>query len=190
MHPLSFSLPQPELNLYIMKKNFSRTIAGVVMMIMLNTGLQNGSAQQKPAKDPESNNNYHQFDFWLGKWDVYKYGTDTIVGTSHIQSINDSTGILENYHTPGRPFKGKSLNTYNRKTGNWEQFWIDNAGTVLKLQGGISDGKMVMTGFDGRSGSRITWQPAGNEVRQTWEMTRDGGKSWTVVFDGLYVSRK
>jgi len=35
---------------------------------------------------------------------------------------------------------------------------------------------------------RITWsrEPDGR-VRQLWESSKDGGRSWTTVFDGLYV---
>ena len=29
---------------------------------------------------------YHDFDFWIGEWDVYKNGTDTLVGSSQIES--------------------------------------------------------------------------------------------------------
>ena len=34
---------------------------------------------------------------------------------------------------------------------------------------------------------RITWTPdtTGN-VRQLWESSTDGGRTWTVVFDGRY----
>ena len=92
---------------------------------------QNIEAQQNTAKSDAFKESYHQFDFWIGNWKVYKFGTDTLVGISKIQSINDSTALLENYHTPENRYKGKSLNTYNRKTGNWEQFWIDNTGLIL-----------------------------------------------------------
>jgi hypothetical protein len=37
---------------------------------------------------------YHEFDFLLGHWEVYKNGTDTLIAYSHIQSIIDSVGIL------------------------------------------------------------------------------------------------
>jgi hypothetical protein len=29
-----------------------------------------------------------------------------------------------------------------------------------------------------------------DRVRQLWESSDDGGKSWTVAFDGLYVRKK
>ena len=34
---------------------------------------------------------------------------------------------------------------------------------------------------------RITWTPnADGTVRQHWEQSTDGGKTWTTAFDGLY----
>lgn len=147
------------------------------------------SAQTKISKE-ELKTYYHQFDFWLGEWDVFRYGTETMVGKSHIVSINDSTGILENYKVPKGGYKGKSLNTFNQKTGQWEQYWIDNSGLVLKLAGEFQDGKMVLLGFDGLTGNKISWAPEAPGVRQTWETSSDGGKSWTIAFDGLYLPRQ
>jgi hypothetical protein len=37
---------------------------------------------------------------------------------------------------------------------------------------------------------RVTWSPLDDgKVRQFWEQSRDGGKSWTVAFDGTYTRR-
>jgi hypothetical protein len=40
----------------------------------------------------------------------------------------------------------------------------------------------------GRSSrQRVTWSPRpDSRVRQLWESSTDGGKTWSVVFDGLY----
>ncbi|TFH26541.1 MAG: hypothetical protein E4H10_06725 [Bacteroidia bacterium] len=73
----------------------------------------------------------HQFDFWLGTWEVYKYGTDTLVGHSRIESINDGLGLLENYSVALGKYQGKSLNKYNPARERWEQYWIDNSGLTL-----------------------------------------------------------
>ena len=151
------------------------------------TGSTNLLLAQTTASDSALNAAYHQFDFWLGEWDVYAYGTEKLVGKSHIMSINDSSGILENYHTPDGRYKGKSLNTYNRKTKQWEQYWIDNSGLVLKLSGEFRDRKMIMLNFDGLKRNKITWQTEAQNVRQTWESSKDGGKTWTTVFDGIYI---
>ena len=137
----------------------------------------------------------HQFDFWLGKWDVYKYGTDTLAGKSHIESIIDSVGLLENYAVVQGKYAGKSLNKYNLAKQRWEQYWIDNSGLTLFLTGGLVGGKMVLDDAqygDAKKGlNQIVWEKMKNgSVRQTWNLSIDGGKTWTVLFDGEYKKSK
>ena len=134
---------------------------------------------------------YHQFDFWLGNWDVYKYNTDTLVGHSRIESIIDSVGLLENYSVAKGRYQGKSLNKYNPVKGRWEQYWIDNSGLTLFLTGGLIAGKMTLddVGYDTTQirNNKISWQKIDQDtVRQTWSISNDGGATWSVVFDGEY----
>jgi hypothetical protein len=143
----------------------------------------------------EFHEQYHQFDFWIGKWDVYKYGTETLAGKSHIESIIDSVGILENYTNANGQYTGKSLNKYNPSKQRWEQYWIDNSGLTLHLAGGIKEGKMVLsdevTGDPKQGINRISWEKQKNgTVRQTWNLSTDGGKTWKVLFDGEYRKSK
>jgi hypothetical protein len=72
-----------------------------------------------------------------------------------------------------------------------------NAGRVaargfLLLSGGLVEGSMVLQGNmvdeEGRVRHRITWTPvAAGQVRQLWEASRDGGVTWSAVFDGRYA---
>jgi len=138
---------------------------------------------------------YHQFDFWLGTWEVYKYGTDTLLGHSKIESVVDSVGLLENYSVASGKYQGKSLNKYNQATQRWEQYWIDNSGLTLFLSGGFTDGKMVLDDVENGKTSaglnRIAWEKINNNsVRQTWSVSQDSGLSWSVVFDGEYTMKK
>jgi len=102
---------------------------------------------------------------------------------------------LENYWSAMGKYQGKSLNKYNSSNGIWEQFWIDNGGNTLKLAGGLNSGNMVLENKretkDGPLQNKITWEKLekGN-VRQTWEVSKDGGNTWKTVFDGLYVGHK
>jgi len=74
----------------------------------------------------------------------------------------------------------------------WHQTWVDNQGGLLALEGGLRGASMVLEGKQpgpqgGEQTSRITWTPnADGTVRQLWEISTDGGKSWTTAFDGLY----
>jgi hypothetical protein len=72
---------------------------------------------------------------------------------------------------------------------------MDDDGLVLRLEGGLSDGKMVLEGATLDSSgttllNRITWQETGpGAVRQLWEVSSDRRKTWRVVFDGRYRKR-
>ena len=145
------------------------------------------SAQQNL---PKWVSHIHEFDFWLGEWEVYTYDTDTLVGYSHIMSEVDSVVVYENYRGANSRFQGKSLNKYNPATDLWEQFWVDNSGLSLSLAGKAEPGKMVLSNAPGDAGSqqynRITWLalPDGS-VRQTWESSQDSS-TWLVIFDGHF----
>jgi hypothetical protein len=90
---------------------------------------------------------------------------------------------------------GMSLNSYDRIRKRWHQTWADNTGGFLRLEGEFTNGSMVLSGVR-RTGKgtdiidRITWTPleSGN-VRQVWEVSPDGGESWSLVFDGTYIER-
>ena len=66
---------------------------------------------------------------------------------------------------------------------------------ALRLEGGFADGRMVLQGetLDSTGSAvlnRITWQETGpGAVRQLWEVSSDGGKTWGVAFDGRYRKR-
>jgi len=136
---------------------------------------------------------HRQFDFWLGQWETYKGQSDTLLGTNSIVSQQDSCVIQENWEAASGNFTGTSYNFYNTKTKTWHQTWVDNQGGNLQLKGQLEDGKMVLHSGKMRSEegerytNRITWTPHENgTVQQLWEISKDDGKSWMTVFDGLY----
>jgi hypothetical protein len=163
--------------------------------IILLLFILNSQVSMAQTTDKNVHEKYHEFDFWIGKWDVYKIGADKIAGKSEIESIIDSVGILENYVTPDGKYSGKSLNKYNPAKDRWEQYWIDNSGLTLYLVGGIVDDKMILDDLqtgDAKAGfNQIIWQKLPNgEVQQTWNASTDNGKTWTTLFDGIYKKIK
>ena len=141
-----------------------------------------------PVLPPES----RQFDFWIGEWDVATPDGKP-AGSSRIERIANGAGLLENWTGYPAPAggNGKSLNAYNQAKKQWQQFWVGSGGGVLELAGGLVDGHMVLAGEHDVRGrhltEKITWTPNANgSVRQHWEQSTDGGKTWTTAFDGLY----
>lgn len=138
-----------------------------------------------PPLPPES----HQFDFWIGEWSVTN-PDGKAAGESRIESIANGYGLLENWTGAGGGI-GKSLNTWNAAKKQWQQFWVGGGGSVLELSGGLVNGHMVLSAEHDVRGQRmterITWTPnPDGSVRQHWEQSADGGKTWTTAFDGLY----
>lgn len=149
------------------------------------------SQQQQPPPPPLEAS---QFDFWIGDWEVTQ-PNGKVAGYNSIVAINGGRALLENWTSAAGNFAGKSLNSYDVSAKKWKQFWVDTTGLVLEISGGIVDGKMVLTGktlnaTGGEVQQRITWTPnEDGSVRQHWEQSSDGGKTWTTAFDGHYVRK-
>ncbi len=157
------------------------------------------SPPQAQAQSPEqpkacSASAYRQFDFWLGEWEV-RNPNDEVVGSNTIRRILNGCVLHENW-TGASGGGGQSHNIYNMQTEQWHQTWVDDSGRLLQLDGALDDERrMVLRGTtlaaDGGSVlNEITWEPLERgRVRQVWRTSRDGGSSWQVVFNGLYVPK-
>jgi hypothetical protein len=136
---------------------------------------------------------YRQFDFWLGDWVVHG-GPDggQLQGTSRIERSGNGCWLVEHWHS-ARGSDGTSLNAWDAQYKVWRQFWTGADGVVLRLEGGLQDGAMVMVGElpraqGGMQLQRIRWTPdADGSVEQRWETSDDAGASWQVAFLGRYT---
>jgi len=138
--------------------------------------------------DPER----HRFDFWIGEWDVTTQGGSP-VGSSVIQSVSRGCALLENW-TSRNGGQGKSLNAYNPRIHQWQQFWIGGDGGVTEYRGSKVDGPSLVFLVNDSTGSapaaRLTFTPIDSAtVRQHSETTADGGKSWVTQYDFYYHRR-
>lgn len=136
---------------------------------------------------------HRQFDFWLGEWNVSSNGQPA--GTNSIRATMGGCVLQENWQGAGSGgISGTSFNIYDRERGLWHQTWVDANGTLLQLDGGLSDGSMILEGErpapagTGTVSHRISWTPQDDgSVRQLWEASQDRGETWNVIFDGLYT---
>jgi hypothetical protein len=135
---------------------------------------------------------YHQFDFWIGKWSVSDRRSHHFAGTNDItRELN--TCVLQEHWVGRRGTRGMSFNIYDSSSRRWHQTWVDSNGYLLVLNGGLTGHSMVMTGMaPGNDGKmqlqRIEWTPqADGSVRQHWTSSEDNGKSWSDLFDGIYT---
>ncbi len=145
-----------------------------------------------PAQAPAPRSVNHEFDFWIGEWEVYQYGSDTKIWENVIAAVAGGHGLLEHWVAAGGQQTGKSLNSYNPHTRQWQQYWIGSGGTTSEYKGALTDGKMVLVA-ENISGSgakfimRGTWTPLPDgTVRQQFEVSSNQGETWQTVFDGHY----
>ena len=136
---------------------------------------------------------YRQLDFWLGEWDVSIKGSP--VGTNVITSEEKGCLIHETWRD-ARGGTGQSFNFYDRQDGKWHQVWVSSTGAVLDLAGNYENGRLLYKGVGRRpDGAEVLHELAfsanpDGTVRQHWQVSADGGKTWTVTWDGLYVKKR
>jgi tetratricopeptide (TPR) repeat protein len=146
------------------------------------------------AADPR----FHTFDFWIGEWDVQPTGaTRGPVGsgsTSIIEAQLEGCVIQENWLPIGGVGAGKSFNTFNTATKQWEQYYVDSRGTITLYKGTFhDDGNLYYEAdqFGSPNKIRMTFFNQGpKQVRQLGHISTDGGKTWAVSFDLTYVRKK
>ena len=158
----------------------------LLLAALVSTTCALAQAPRSPCEAPEA----AQFDFWIGDWDVFN-PEGKQVGTNRIERLY-ACGVHENWD--GGKLKGQSFNRWIPRLGVWHQTWVDSAGGVLLLEGSFNDGAMTLSDAkvpgrkDGAPVNEIRWTPAADgSVRQLWRVTRDGGATWNVAFDGRYV---
>lgn len=148
------------------------------------------AGEQVPKQSPCSASDYRQFDFWIGNWTVTN-PEGKVVGHNRVERIENGCGIRENWRGSGGS-SGRSINAYSHQDGRWHQTWLGSGGLLLQLTGGRVNGSMVLSGTtrhaDGSTvRERITWTPLEDgRVRQHWQQSSDGGKTWKTAFDGMY----
>jgi hypothetical protein len=140
----------------------------------------------------------HQLDFWVGEWDVTPWNAVATAsqppGYNDIHPILENCVVLENWRGVGG--EGKSFNFFDTNIRKWRQVWMGDGGGPLDYTGEFRDGAMRFAGWNlGPDGKRLeqklTFTPISKDtVRQTFESSRDGGKTWTTGFDARYVRRK
>ncbi len=175
-----------------------RTVRGILLLPILLLPLRALAAQTEappppPPKDACAGAEHHQFDFWIGTWDV-TLPDGKRAGANRIEPILNGCVLRESWDGAGGGH-GTSYNAYDGPRGLWHQTWVDDGGSVLVLEGKFAGGKMVLEGRNSDPAGRplrqrITWQEtAPGRVRQHWETSKDDGATWTTAFDGRYVKR-
>jgi len=177
----------------------ARSVAGTIRRVAA-AGCALGLAAsatiaQTPATPPcEQGGRYADFDFWVGEWDVFS--PDGVqAGTNRIEKAQRGCVLVEHWTGAGGG-TGTSFNHWHPGAARWVQLWVSGGGTIIDIEGGLRGDAMILAGTlinpHGESQPfRGTWTPnPDGSVRQLFEISPDGGRSWTTWFDGRYVRRR
>ena len=138
-------------------------------MTLINT-LMAGAILLQPATTtpPCQTEEYRQFDFWLGEWEVFS-PDGTKQGENSITSEENGCLIVERW-TSAQGTTGQSYNYYNPHTEKWQQLWV-SGGIIVDYAGGLNEeGQMVLEGeITYRANSSSTFPFTG-----TWTANDDG----------------
>lgn len=152
------------------------------------------AAPPRPCSEPEQK----QLDFWVGEWDLTWPGSsagEIAHGTNRIRRILDGCVVEENFSgDDAMPLRGQSVSIFDAGAGKWKQTWVDNEGGYLDFVGEFKGGQMILAREavrpDGSKGlQRMVFKNIGQNESWSWEGSKDGGQTWTVVWP-IHYKRK
>ena len=148
-----------------------------------------GTVQQ--ANPCQSRSTFHEFDFWIGDWEV-RLADGTLAGHNSITAEEGHCVLVEKWRG-ARGGTGSSINYYDDAAGEWVQTWTAAGGSQIFIRGGLTDEGMLLIGTIHNVGSSETLPFRGlwtlledGRVRQFFEQSNDGGETWTPWFEGFY----
>jgi hypothetical protein len=138
-----------------------------------------GSLRRATPRTPCTSGPYRQFDFWVGSWVVMNAQTGVVSATNRIDIDLDGCAVIENWK-PDNGFWGRSLNSYDAETGQWNQTWVPEGGRPFRMSGGLRpDGVMDLIG------EREPWFGGPNWVdHYTWTQLDNDRVVQAFTFDG------
>ncbi|WP_075341045.1 hypothetical protein [Tenacibaculum agarivorans] len=150
---------------------------------------------QNSTTVPCNSKEYHQFDFWVGTWNVFDVN-NKLIGQNTIIQMPNACAIQENWTSANGNSLGTSYSYFDISDQKWHQLWIDNKGYVLKTEGHFKNDKMILNSEiveskKGKFYNRITWiQNEDQTVTQIWEYVSPDHKVIKEAFKGIYKKKK
>ncbi|HET7612606.1 MAG TPA: hypothetical protein VFK26_01675 [Gemmatimonadaceae bacterium] len=184
-----------------MNKNVS-VLGALMVAVGLSTALHAQQSAASPAATTSpcaADSSFQRLAFWVGYWDVYD-STGAKYATQRVRTVIDECAITAEWMSGGGN-RGMGLSAFDRETGAWKQIYASNqvpflSGVNLRTSDpsysgpGIRFIQILDPSVAHPTQTRITIMPlSGHRAMQEFEASRDGGKTWNVVFKGEHRLR-
>lgn len=153
---------------------------------------QSGASATVPVRPCKQRDEFNEFDFWVGEWEVH-VANGTYAGKNKIEKSQAGCALIENWlGAAGNP--GMSVNYFDVATNEWVQVWNSAGGSQINIRGGLTDEGMLLEGQINYVSNNVSAQFRGlwtllddGRVRQFFEQYDEDSESWAPWFEGFYT---
>jgi len=156
-------------------------------------------AQERSASisSPCDTPQHHQFDFWVGDWQVFDAKSNQLVGFDRVEKHSEGCIVQQNltfisdlYRRPGVNYRLAGIGVNRFDGESWLEMWADNQWGAIVLRGSPdSNGSMVLTSIipSRNRDLRLVWEkrPDGS-VRNVEYVAIAGSGKWEKYGDLIY----
>ena len=149
------------------------------------------------AAGPCDTPQHHQFDFWVGDWQVFEAKSNRLVGYDRVEKHSHGCIVQQNltmvtdlYRGTGVGYRmsGISVNRFDGES--WLELWADDTWGAIALRGTLDEhGSMVLTTLipSRNRDLRLVWErrPDGS-VRTLQYVAAAGSGKWELFGDLIY----
>jgi hypothetical protein len=171
-----------------------RTVIALALVAVLSSA-QSWSVDSASA--PCDTPQHHQFDFWVGDWQVFDAKTNQLVAFDHVEKHSHGCIVQQNLtmvtdlyrrQDVGYRMTGIGVNRFDGES--WLELWADNQWGAIVLRGMPGAGKaMVLTTIipSRNRDLRLEWEkrPDGS-VRALQYVAPTGSGKWELYGDLIY----
>jgi hypothetical protein len=150
-------------------------------------------AAASPCDTPQ----HHQFDYWVGDWQVFNADTQQLVAVDRVEKHSEGCIVQQNltfvtdmYRRPGVNYRlaGIGVNRFDGEA--WLQIWADNQWGAIVLRGSPdATGSMIFTSIipSRNRDLKITYEKrADGTVRNVEYVAPAGSGKWEKYGDLIY----
>jgi hypothetical protein len=140
---------------------------------------------------------HHQFDFWLGDWQVFDASNNQLVAFDRVEKHSQGCIVQQNltfitdlYRRPGVAYRLTGIGVNRFDGEGWLEMWADNQWGAIVLRGKPdANGSMVLTSIipSRNRDLRLVWEklPDGS-VRNLEYVAAAGSGKWEKYGDLIY----